>query len=404
MYFNFTAMKKTLLFATVSVICQIASAQSWQNRADVPVDMAFPVVVELRGNIHVMGGGAVGGATNLHLRYKPSTDKWDTMPPVPYLAQQPAGAVVNGKIHYCGGGYPNSGTPLSDHYYFDPDSNKWFAATKLPVALAIHKAFGLNKKLYVLSGQPDKLLFKCYDPATKKWLNRNALPDQNFWYSAIVGTSQTIFRFGGGGYLTPTDAAMYYDTLNDGWIDLPNLPMPIHAVSASNLGDSMICIAGGYSNNKIINKCWLYDIKKQRYFVSDTLPYARDYHSMVTAGGCVYSVGGDNPNQSSVSVSLIKNCSPQKLSLVTGLERISHPPDFIVSQSAESIFIQLQETAINKSYTLSLLDVTGRTALPTQNIAGSSFELSTQTLAAGMYVLVLQNAESTFTQKLLINK
>ena len=83
--------------------------------ADVPADLAFPVVVELQGNIHVLGGGGGSGASDLHLRYLPVTDTWDTLASVPYLAQQPCGAVLNGKIHFCAGGYPNTGTPLDEH-------------------------------------------------------------------------------------------------------------------------------------------------------------------------------------------------------------------------------------------------------------------------------------------------
>src|SRR6185436_19063756 len=132
-------LMKSILYAILfSLIFIQSQSQTWQTLPSLPFSFAFPVVVALRGEIHVMGGGASGGATDMHLRFKPSTGKWDTLPPVPYKAQQPAGAVVNGKIYFCGGGFPNSGSPLKNNYYYDPDSNKWFAATNMPVATAIH--------------------------------------------------------------------------------------------------------------------------------------------------------------------------------------------------------------------------------------------------------------------------
>ena len=80
--------------------CNSLNAQSWQSLPDIPLDFVFPVVVELRGDIHIVGGGTNGIATDLHVRYSPVSNSWDTLAPVPYRAQQPAGAVVAGKIHY----------------------------------------------------------------------------------------------------------------------------------------------------------------------------------------------------------------------------------------------------------------------------------------------------------------
>ena len=82
------------------IIPALLNAQGWEPMADLPVDLTFPVVVALNGDIHVMGGGGPTGASNVHMRYTPATDSWDYRANVPYLAQQPCGAVVNGKIHY----------------------------------------------------------------------------------------------------------------------------------------------------------------------------------------------------------------------------------------------------------------------------------------------------------------
>src|SRR5262245_3349279 len=131
-------MKKIHLVIACTIILQTKLfSQSWDPLATIPVGLAFPVVVELNGEIHVIGGGSPSGATDIHLRYKPATNTWDTLAPVPYLAQQPAGAVLNGKIHYFGGGYPNSGTPLSSHYVYDLSLNSWSAAASLPIPRVI---------------------------------------------------------------------------------------------------------------------------------------------------------------------------------------------------------------------------------------------------------------------------
>src|SRR5687767_6643740 len=137
---------KKILFLCIILTCNFVRGQNWQNKSDIPLELAFPVVVELRGNIHVMGGGGPAGATDIHVRYSPSTDTWDTLAPAPYRAQQPGGAVVNDKIHFCGGGFPTTGQRIDLHFNYDPDSNAWYPLANLPVAVAIHKCVSLDGK------------------------------------------------------------------------------------------------------------------------------------------------------------------------------------------------------------------------------------------------------------------
>lgn len=221
-------MKKLTLFVVCLMLQTKMYSQVWDPLAPIPVGLAFPVVVALNGEIHVIGGGGPGGATDLHLRYTPSTDIWDTLAPVPYLAQQPAGAVLNGKIHYFGGGYPNSGTPLASHYVYDPALNSWSAAASLPIPRVIMEAAAINGKLYALSGQPDKTRVDEYDPATNTWAPKNPLPDNDFWYSAIVVHNNEVFRFGGGGYIAPVKHVKKYDAATDTWNGIAVMPVALH--------------------------------------------------------------------------------------------------------------------------------------------------------------------------------
>lgn len=76
-------MKNILPALIISSLSFASTAQPWQTMADIPLDFVFPVVVELRGNIHVLGGGSAGTATDMHVRYSPSTDTWDTLASLP---------------------------------------------------------------------------------------------------------------------------------------------------------------------------------------------------------------------------------------------------------------------------------------------------------------------------------
>lgn len=370
------------------------NAQNWQVKKDAPVDMTFPVVVSLNGNLHMMGGGANGKATDLHLRYSPSNNKWDTLAPVPFLAQQPAGAAINGKIYFCGGGYPNSGSRLDKHYYYDSDSMKWFAAAKMPVATAIHKAIDFNGKMYVLSGQPDKTLFEQYDPKLNKWTQLGALPDQNFWYSGLASTSKSIYRFGGGGFNGATSAAHEYDSLNKSWVSIPNLPYPLHAPAAIALNDSLIFITGGYYNGTTFNKTYIYNTNKRKYYPSDTMLVGRNYHALAFLNGCVYSVGGDNPAVLNLGTSLISICNPH-YQWALNIKEASTQKPFSITCSEDYIYLKFETETLAE---ITLYNLKGEILQVGYN------EIYTGGINSGVYFAIVKTEGKTYIEKVLIFK
>lgn len=388
---------KTLVTFFLSLLSSSLLAQAWQKMADVPVELAFPVVAELRGNIHVMGGGAPAGATDLHLRYQPALNKWDTLAPIPYKAQQPAGAVLRGNIHYFGGGYPNSGSRLDKHYYYNPDSNKWYAAAVLPVATAIHEAVSANGKLYCLSGQPNKTLCQYYDPDSNKWFQKNALPDQNFWYGAIVSVNHVIYRFGGGGFTAPTAACHKYNASADNWTNLTDLPNGLHAVAGTAMGDSAIYLSGGYYNGAEQKSTWIYDIKKNTYYVGEPYESGRNYHSLVTIGNCIYSVGGNNDLYPNTGVSLLKYCPPAF-------------PLNVIEPESEKLYTVVKTPALLKitfnhilanPMDIFVYDSKGTLVNHQSSYLQTDFELSGENLPQALYIIRVQSGAKVFTEKWL---
>jgi N-acetylneuraminic acid mutarotase len=312
---------------------------------------------------------------------------------VPYLAQQPAGAVVDGLIHFCGGGYPNTGTPLNDHYYYHPDSNQWFLATDMPAPTAIHEAVGFDGKLYVLSGQPDKTLCEYYNPTDSFWHIRNALPDQHFWYSAIVNSNNAIYRFGGGGFTAPQSLAHKYETLNDSWIPVTPLPMPRHAIAGTALDDWLVILSGGYSSGTESSDVWIYNTYHDTYLPSDPLPVARSYHAMVTIDSCVYSVGGYNGTVAGLGVSLIRNCAVDVLSAVPSPD-LTRPYQVIVTP--QTFFLGFGDP---RGAGLRMLDMSGRIMAEARGSA--NVILDGRAFPSAAYVVLVTTPEGSFVERWL---
>lgn len=390
-------MKKFLFIISSILFLQTKSfCQSWDAMADVPVGLTFPVVVELNGEIHVIGGGAAAGATDIHLRYKPATNSWDTLAPVPYLAQQPSGAVVAGKIHYFGGGFPNSGTPLNKHYMYDPVSNTWDSAAFLSQPRVIMEAATLNGKIYAMSGQPDKTLMEEYDPTLDSWTTKNPLPDQNFWYSSIQVVNGEMYRFGGGGYISPVDYVSKYNSSTDSWSNIATLPIPIHALAGAPHNHYAV-LAGGYHSFSDIDSVWLYDVNTQIFYPGFSLPEARAYHDMVTIDSCVYSIGGDNTSFPSVKTQLLRYCPALNVSAPA----IAIEKGVQVFYSAESVSIKILSPLHNKNVAVELFDLTGRKVFSENKIPdlNNTIGLNTSQLTQSFYILRLKVDEQFYSVK-----
>ena len=389
---NKTLLQFLLLFLLTPAI---QYAQQWDTLSPIPERFTFPVVTVLDGQIHIMGGGGTGGATDLHFAYDKLTDTWESKAPVPYKAQQPAGAAANGKIHFFGGGFPTSGQPLDSHYVYDPASDSWAAAAKLTQARAIHYAVALDDVLYSLAGQGVANLCQTYDPVNDAWITKNNLPDNQFWYGAHVATEGHIYRFGGGGYTAPRNFAHKYDPVNDSWSALPALPNATHAIKGAAIGDK-IYLLGGYYDFEERTECWVFDTQTNSYTPCEPLPVGRDYHNVVSLDSCIYTVGGNHALYPDVSYQLLRLCP--YLTSSTGEAKTTGS---IVPYYESGILYLNMSQQIHGEYNLSVFDLSGRQILANKlNVeTGVVTEVLTGKLIPSVYFIQLSGKEGRFTGK-----
>lgn len=309
----------------LALLLPILGVAQWDTLATIPERLSFPVVAELDGRIHILGGGGTSGASSAHYAYDPSTDQWEALADIPYAAQQPAGAAASGKIHFFGGGIPNSGSPVDDHYIYDPESDTWSEGGKLTAPRAIHSAVSINGQVHSLGGQGMSTLHQVYDVDSEQWQTRASLPDAQFWYGAHVTYNDDIFRFCGGGYTSPVDnASRYFQSINS-WGNLPDFPAATHAMSGAVIGDK-IYLLGGYNNFIQRDEMYVYDIATQEYSLTDSpLPLGRNYHRVVAVDSCIYSLGGNHDIDETLSTQLLRHC-PTNLTATKDIkiERLSN--------------------------------------------------------------------------------
>ena len=167
-----------------------------------------------------------------------------------------------------------------------------------------------------------------------------------------------IYRFGGGGSISATDAAHAYDPNSDSWSSLSALPNSLHAPDAEVIGDS-IYIVGGYASGRYLGGTWIYDVAKDAYTQGPYLNSARSYHNLVRVGDCIYSIGGNNSsNADSVAVSVLRFCSGDDFANVKEETHTVSPLNIFATSNELHISAQINS---DKRIHIDIINISGQT-------------------------------------------
>lgn len=388
---------KTILPLVVACAMSFLSFGQWDTLSPIPESFTFPVVTALGDHIHIMGGGASGGASNLHYAYDTNTDTWEQRASIPFASQQPAGAAADGKIHFFGGGVPNSGSPIDDHAMYDPTTDSWTEVAKLTQPRAIHDALGLDGVLHSLGGQGISTRHEIYNAASDEWESKASLPDGQFWYGAHIAADGKIYRFCGGGYTSPVDnASVYYPDVNI-WSALPDFPVATHGLKGAAIGKK-IYLTGGYNNFLQRDELYVFDMETKEYTLSEaSLPKGRNYHNVVAINGCLYVLGGFHDIDETLRTQLIKYCPPTSSSsndiTIENLDGISF---------REGTLRLDLESSLGKDAVLSVYDVAGRHLFDDVLLSHEvNYETQLDLLAGQVYFARLQSDDRVFVSKFL---
>lgn len=382
---------KSALVASLSLFSVAESYAQWETMPDVPEDLVFPVAGVIGNNIHVVDRYDDNDVCN-HYRFNTVTETWDTLAPLPYSTVMMAGDVANGKFHVFGGGYPNSGSPLSDHYSYDPGTDSWTQETDISPARAIHYARTIRDTLYSIAGQGVTTNFEMFNTDTDAWEDRANLPTTNFAYAGLAVSGEKLYRFGGGGYTAPTDVAHVYDPITDTWSSLPSLDDALHGPAALGLeGTNDVYIIGGYHSFVNRDEVWVYNTSTETYSAGPDLPVGRSYNVAVSVGDCIYSIGGNHAVDTTVNYSLLRYCPATAQNIENSLENA------IVSSSNGMLEIV---SDLGEEISFNIVDAQGKILY--SGSMQDKFSTSTQNWSEGVVFVQLNSADLKTSKKVII--
>ena len=197
----------------------------------------------------------------------------------------------------------------------------WTSVASAPMGKYEHAGMAVGGKLYSFGGFYNTNIqattaSEVYDPATNKWSSIADMPEP-LTHAGQATDGRYVYLVSGfiGDHPGPmTDHFWRYDTVEDVWFQMPNLPYKVGAGAAALVGRTLYFFGG---TNRVNNQ-YLNDVSKTYSFNLDNpsagwtqkadMPVARNHLAGVSLDGLVYAIGGQrfgnelSGNLSTVSV------------------------------------------------------------------------------------------------------
>ncbi|MFC1766618.1 kelch repeat-containing protein [Planctomycetota bacterium] len=248
------------------------ATDTWAAKADMPTGRSMPVTGVVNGKIYVIGGeSSLGASARATVEaYDPATDTWTRKADMPTPRTRAAASVVDGKIYVFGGGtgggtaYPEMSTVEA----YDPATDTWTRKADMSGVRELLTTSVVDGKIYVIGGQREDSAFsgvfskvEMYDPATDRWTKKaDALLPRKVHSACVL--NDIIYVFGGrniiGGW--PQSTLFQYDPAADTWTAREDMPYEVATAPASTVGGRIYLIGGSstWPPNQVISTVWEY--------------------------------------------------------------------------------------------------------------------------------------------------
>lgn len=186
------------------------------------------------------------------------TLRWQTVAPNPVPRVEGYGAVIGGKFYTFGGYLTTQYRPSKVGHVYDPSTNKWTALRDAPLELTHAAVADDGRFMFVAGGYP---------PGSQGPTGPQAF------------ASERVFR---------------YDTTNDTWISLPNLPQKRGSGAMVLLGRNLHFFGGSDASRIDRNDHWMLNLDNTSagWVARAPMPAGRNHFGAVALNGFAYAVGG----------------------------------------------------------------------------------------------------------------
>ena len=296
--------------ALIAVACAtMAPAAGWEQRAPLPVPNGGFVAAAVGGRIVIAGGTTWDGDTKRWLNqvwsYDPATDRWSEAGRLPSALAYPASVQVGDTLWWAGG---SSGETTHRALWTLGGDLAPRLVSRLTEGFVYAAAATVGLELHVVGGTDDQAAldrvsrrFRSIDLKTGRVTELPPYPEAGLTTGTAVAVDGRILVFGGARWdatartVINHAAAHAYDTRTQRWSALPPLRHANRGITAITLDPRRIYLAGGYENDDtgFVSSAVIFDPENPRYRPATPLPYA-GMVTLVKVGDWVYCLGGED--------------------------------------------------------------------------------------------------------------
>lgn len=251
--------------------------------------------------------GSTGPSTTTGGQGGAPASGWTTVAPLPSPRQENAVVELAGEI-YVIGGFDAQASVLASVQAYDPGTNTWRDVASLPEPRHHVHAASIGGKLYVLGGLK-ALSFAAdgdgwvYDPGSDSWSPIASMPSGTERGGGVVGVVGDEIIVAGGireGAVADTSA---YDVVQDSWRQLALLPEPLDHLAGGAVAGIVYAVGGRNTGiEDLSGDVYAYDLGTDTWSSRTSMLTPRGGTAGAVHDGRLYVFGGEGNTQSSSGV------------------------------------------------------------------------------------------------------
>lgn len=384
-------MKQIFSFLLLS---QTIFCQSWYRISDFPITKRDDGVGVIVNNKAYFGTGLQEGfsITGNFAILDLSTQTWSNTSNMPNgTERQYACAFAGPNCFYVFGGEAG-GYALNTLYKYDISTNTWGNKSSKPGnGLNGASCMPFGDKVIFVGGKDDIGTVHDevweYSISQDAWTQKNNIPFGGRWRaSASTLNNSGYLLFGRDNNGSFRKELLKYNPVNDTWTSIMDFPQPKgRAYAALQTINNKLILYGGYdTTNAYYNDAWLYDEAQNSWSLEASMPsFGRKGGMSCSANGKFYYSCGINQQDRRLNETWV-------LDVPLGIDEKNKTSTFSLFPNPFTDFIYV--SGINekpKIYSYTIHDLMGNDILSKKNIDGGFFEINTQEIRSGIYILRL---------------
>ncbi len=292
-------------------INSIAMASSWEQKADMPMPRYRHSSIQINGKIYILGGYNIG-ITKRVQEYDPQADTWADKASIPVELGYLSVCASDEKIYVIQG----SAEDTCEVYEYDTLTDEWTKKADLPTTRRDHGACVVDGKVYVIGGNTNAVALKTveiYDPETDKWTKGKDLPTPRT-RAAVESVNGKIYVMGGMDESSILSATVEeFNLITDLWKKKTDIPRPRYNFATCVSGGRIYVIGGmvqGKTDWENVGTVEEFNASEDRWALKATMPTSRSKLSACAYDGKIYAFGGVGENWEQEPLATVEKYDP----------------------------------------------------------------------------------------------